>query len=79
MDAIAIDGEALTPDHFIVSDGVLEIPVVPQSFELSMTTIIDPKIIRRWKGCICQTVTSARNVRLRDFARLPIILIGPMS
>ncbi len=43
LDAIAIDGEALTPDHFIVSDGVLEIPVVPQSFELSMTTIIDPQ------------------------------------
>ncbi len=43
LDMIALDGEPLSADRYIVSNGVLEIPVVPKSFELTLITIIDPK------------------------------------
>ena len=43
LDALAIDGEPLTNDRYVVGDGQLEIPVVPDSFELTLTTVIDPQ------------------------------------
>ena len=78
--SVKLDGKALAPSDYVLTDSDLTIPNVPAApFTLEIETECDPVgNTASFPASINQTASSARNARRKASGASPISTTGPM-